>query len=374
MAKEPRIWTEHPGVYYVERPRKGGSGTEKIYYIVYRRFGKQIEEKAGGQYRNAMTPNKAARIRLARVEGEQLPNEEQRAAQRAELGKPTIGAIWNTYDEAKSERSCRAQDASIWKLNLAPVFASKRAEQVTTQDVDRLRDTLLKRLAPQTVKHVMELLRRLLNYAVKRELIEPVRILFDMPQFDNKVTETMTAEQMRCFLEALDREPDKVAIAGVKLALLTGARHGAICALRWEDVDFVRGFLHLRADSAKSGKGASVPLNGMAREVLERLPRVCEWVFPGKKPGCHRTTLLTVAKRAREAAGLPESFRPLHGLRHVFASELASSGEIDLFTLSKLLTHGDTSQVVRYAHFRDQALLRAADVMGKIVKDNESEN
>lgn len=58
MAKEPRIWTEHPGVYYVERPRKGGSGTEKIYYIVYRRFGKQIEEKAGGQYRNAMTPNK----------------------------------------------------------------------------------------------------------------------------------------------------------------------------------------------------------------------------------------------------------------------------------------------------------------------------
>lgn len=112
------------------------------------------------------------------------------------------------------------------RSTLLPVFASKRAEQVTTQDVDRLRDTLLKRLAPQTVKHVMELLRRLLNYAVKRELIEPVRILFDMPQFDNKVTETMTAEQMRCFLEALDREPDKVAIAGVKLALLTGARHG----------------------------------------------------------------------------------------------------------------------------------------------------
>ena len=83
---------------------------------------------------------------------------------------------------------------------------------------------------------------------------------------------------------------------------------------------------------------------------------------------------MTVAKRAREAAGLPESFRTLHGLRHVFASELASSGEIDLFTLSKLLTHGDTSQVVRYAHFRDQALLRAADVMGKIIKDNESEN
>lgn len=62
------------------------------------------------------------------------------------------------------------------------------------QDVDRLLDMLLKKFAPQTVKHIMELLRRLLNYAVKRELIEPVRILFDMPQFDNKVTETMTAE------------------------------------------------------------------------------------------------------------------------------------------------------------------------------------
>lgn len=38
----------------------------------------------------------------------------------------------------------------------------------------------------------------------------------------------------------------------------------------------------------------------------------------------------------KAAAGLPADFRPLHGLRHVFATMLASSGKVDMFTLQKL--------------------------------------
>jgi len=44
-------------------------------------------------------------------------------------------------------------------------------------------------------------------------------------------------------------------------------------------------------------------------------------------------------RKIKEAAGLPKDFRALHGLRHVFASMLASSGQVDLYTLQKLLTH-----------------------------------
>ena len=71
--------------------------------------------------------------------------------------------------------------------------------------------------------------------------------------------------------------------------------------------------------------------------------------------------------RIKQAAGLPRDFRALHGLRHVFASMLASSGQVDLYTLQKLLTHKSPAMTQRYAHLRDQALRQAADLAGNII-------
>jgi integrase len=63
---------------------------------------------------------------------------------------------------------------------------------------------------------------------------------------------------------------------------------------------------------------------------------------------------------------LPDDFRPLHGLRHTFASWLASSGEVDLYTLQRLLTHNSPQMTQRYAHLADEALQRAAAVADKL--------
>ncbi len=60
-------------------------------------------------------------------------------------------------------------------------------------------------------------------------------------------------------------------------------------------------------------------------------------------------------------------FRALHGLRHVFASMLASSGQVDLYTLQKLLTHKSPTMTQRYAHLRDQALRQASDLAGNLI-------
>ncbi len=70
-------------------------------------------------------------------------------------------------------------------------------------------------------------------------------------------------------------------------------------------------------------------------------------------------------RRICREAGLPESFRPMHGLRHVFASSLASSGKVDMFALQKLLTHKTPSMVLRYAHLRDDASKNASEVIGE---------
>jgi site-specific recombinase XerD len=63
-----------------------------------------------------------------------------------------------------------------------------------------------------------------------------------------------------------------------------------------------------------------------------------------------------------------KGFRPLHGLRHVYASMLASSGKVDMYTLQKLLTHKSPQMTQRYAHLRDEALRRAADLAGELIQ------
>jgi len=93
--------------------------------------------------------------------------------------------------------------------------------------------------------------------------------------------------------------------------------------------------------------------------------------------GKQRRTIQHPLRRIRERAGLPKDFRPMHGLRHVFASMLASSGQVDMYTLQKLLTHKSPIMTQRYAHLRDEALKRASSVAGDllsaIVKPPEAE-
>ena len=135
--------------------------------------------------------------------------------------------------------------------------------------------------------------------------------------------------------------------------------------LKWEDIDLERGFIHLR--DPKSGRDQTIPLNLAAREVLEHHPKSESlFVFPGRG-GKQRTEIRRPIDRIRKAAGLPKDFRPLHGLRHTYASMLASSGQVDLYTLGKLLTHKSAAMTQRYAHLRDETLRRASDLAADLL-------
>lgn len=68
----------------------------------------------------------------------------------------------------------------------------------------------------------------------------------------------------------------------------------------------------------------------------------------------------------KTAAGLPKDFRPLHGLRHTFASVAVSNG-VPLSHVQKLLTHKDPTLTQRYAHLEDEALKNAAKLIGNFL-------
>jgi integrase len=110
-----------------------------------------------------------------------------------------------------------------------------------------------------------------------------------------------------------------------------------------------------------------LPINGLAREVLIGLPRSGDLLFPGDKDGQHVQNIYAALRRIRTRAGLPATIRPLHALRHVFASRLANS-DTPLYTIQKLLRHADGRMTQRYSHLTDKALFEASEKAGAIME------
>lgn len=285
--------------------------------------------------------------------------------------KCTLQYIWEQYAELNVAKPTLKTDLSL--LKYIPHLLTRSPEDITTLDIDTLRQKLsntpssrkkngqVVMLAPATVRHVLGLIRILINFAVKRDICPmPQHLHFEMPKVDNQKTEMLSDEELARLLQALNEEADQDAASLIRLALVTGMRKGALLALRWDDCDFERRIIRLRGESAKKGTTDYIPMNDAAYSILQAIQKQdSPFVFPGKDGG-QRVDYRRISRRVKQKAGLPEDFRPLHGLRHNFASRLASSGNVELYTLQKLLTHNSPQMTQRYAHLRDDTLMKAS--------------
>ena len=393
MPAQTRHKTIYPGVYFIEGQQIGTGKPELIYYIYYRKGGKRIEEKAGREFQNDMTPARANNLRSARMDNKEPTNNERRQAvkdaKEAEAGKWTISRLWDEYKNLKPQKKTKkkasaktgkndkgdktekpdyksfAQDESRYEKYLKDAFADKEPKDLVSLDLARLSKKLSKTLKPQTVKHIMALLRRIIKFGVDKGLCNGAKFKIVMPSVDNVKTETLTPDQIKQLVTACKKADNKQAAALVLLALYTGMRRGELFKLEWSDINFENGFIAIR--EPKGGKTEKIPLNNLARELLENHPRTdSPFVFPGRG-GAMRTDIKKAIASIRTDAKLPAGFRPLHGLRHVFASMLASSGKVDLYTIQKLLTHKSSAMTQRYAHLQDDSLKQASNVAGDMI-------
>jgi integrase len=368
MPAKERYKTKYAGVYYIEGT--GASGPEKIYYIMYRRNGKLIEEKAGRQYQDDMTPARAAGIRTNRIEGEELPNTERREAQRDALNEAkdqwTVTRLWKEYESQKFDSKSLRIDKIRFNKYLENDFGSKEPQEIIQLEVDRIRIRLLKKMSPQSVKHILALLRRIINFGVQKQLCSNIDFKIELPRVKNNKTEDLKKEQLKNLLEAINNSNDIQAADMMRMALFTGMRRGEMFKLKWNDVDFEHRFIYLR--DPKGVEDQKIPMNETAKNILQNHPRgKSEYVFLMNKGTPFKTDLRRRLNRIRDAAGIPKDFRALHGLRHVYASMIASSGQVDMYTLQKLMTHKSPLMTQRYAHLRDETLKRGSNIAGDLM-------
>jgi integrase len=134
----------------------------------------------------------------------------------------------------------------------------------------------------------------------------------------------------------------------IQIAYRHALRVSELVGLRWDQVDFDQGLLHVRR--RKNGTRSSHPLCGPELRALRRLERDYPggvYVFTGERKGpLTESTVRKIVARAGEAAKLGFPVHP-HMLRHAAGFKLANDGQ-DTRAIQHYLGHKNIVHTTKY--------------------------
>jgi integrase len=156
----------------------------------------------------------------------------------------------------------------------------------------------------------------------------------------------------------------------VRLLATTALRRDEIAKLRWPEIDLERRVLILGGDRTKSGRPQETPLNALAVETIEALPRVGDgWVFPARRFASDNPVsgFAKMKVRLDQLSGV-RSWR-LHDLRRTAASHMARLG-VAPQVLARVLNHSPGAALpgvlaVYNRHSYDQEARAALDAWSR---------
>jgi integrase len=189
---------------------------------------------------------------------------------------------------------------------------------------------------PQTINRELAMFRAMCNHATERGLIDrsPMQGVRLLKEHSARLR-FLSLDEWHMVIEAADVTLKPL----ILVALHTGLRHLELRGLRWQDIDFSTGLLHVVR--GKGGTSRNVPLNVTVTTVLKQMPRRLDgYVFPRTDPSVRFRALC-------QRLGLTDV--TLHTLRHTFASHLVMQG-VDLVTVQQLLGHSTVQMTMRYSH------------------------
>jgi integrase len=274
------------------------------------------------------------------------------------------------------KNSTLLMDRSRIETHVKPLIGRLTVRSLTAADIERMKaDIISGKTArprkgrggnatggPATAGRTMGMLGTILEYArTSLKIIKenPARGLKKPP--DRKQRRFLNFEEISKLGQAMrDAESageNPVALAAIRLLLVTGLRRMEALALRHSSVDGPARCI--RFEDTKSGPQLR-PIGADAVLLIKAQPArdICPWIFPASHGDGHFIGLPKVLERICARAGLKGV--TIHVLRHSFAAAAAEMGFSEL-TIAGLLGHVVPGITARYAHVPDSALVSAAD-------------
>jgi integrase len=308
---------------------------------------------------------------------------------------------WRPIAELNLSPTTRREYERLLDRRILPRFGKTKVRAIRAADLDAFYADLQRRgaadggpLGAQSIRHVHALLRHLLNQAVRwgwmatspASRASPPRVR----RFELSVP---SSEEVGRLIAAADAQDSDLACF-LRLAVVTGARRGEVCAFRWSDVDFraatitiARSIAGHRNDElvekgTKTHASRRVSLDPVTLAALEdqrkrSTDRAAEcsvklqlegFIFSDSPDGTApwRPNRVTLAFR-RLCVELGISNVRLHDLRHFAATRLLTSG-VPVKTVAGRLGHANAATTLNvYAHFLESSDEKAAQVLADLL-------
>lgn len=292
--------------------------------------------------------------------------------------KQTVAQLLAAWLETKRPPARAAATYEFYASRLrhiSPFIGVLTVRALTPQHVQHLvRSCLDRGLSPRSVHSITGTLHAALEQAVRWRILDRnVVDAVDLPQQRRREMPVLDATQARHLLDVARATP---LYALYILALTAGLRRGELLALRWQDVDFTAGVVHIQqsvrrsqgsliVSSPKSERGRrTIILLSLAVEALkmhrqrqleQRMASGATWVDHDLIFSNGRGNYLDHSMLYRDSyyplltrAGLPRI--PFHSLRHSCASLLLSLG-VHPKVVQELLGHSQISLTLdTYSH------------------------
>ncbi len=225
-------------------------------------------------------------------------------------------------------------------------------------------------LSASYVKSIMLVISAAINYAVQEQLCLPLKTPISKPVEETKELTILSlpAQKKLEFFVTNELTPTK---AGIYISLYTGLRIGEVCALRWDDIDFVRKVIRVRHTIARvdcknddspyktkliidtpktKASKREIPISTVLLPLLLILRDMStsEFVISDTMTFVSPRTYEYRYHKVLKNCGI-ESVN-YHTLRHTFATRCIEAG-VDVKSLSEILGHSNVSVTLNtYVH------------------------
>lgn len=299
----------------------------------------------------------------------------------------TLGEWLQKWFEIYSKPHIRQSTAVSYECyirrHITPIIGEIPMDKINLEVIQRFFNEKSKELSAKTVSNIRMMLHSAFKTAYLNDLLlkNYVEYVTTPPVIKNEMRVFTRAEQEKLLLTI--RNTDEPYAFGIFLCLTTGIRVGELCALKWENIDFINGKIKIRHTLQRLMKlnhsdegskteiviglpksSASIRDIPVSEEILTTLKEhkqkmnkrygsnitnPTEYIITHRK--CHPVEPKTMQEYFKEVvkySGIDKA--NFHTLRHTFATRALEAG-VDFKTLSVLLGHSDINVTMnRYAH------------------------